>query len=500
MRLYSDAELAQILDQDIFRQISAAADRLGVECYVVGGYVRDLFLERPSKDIDVVVVGSGISVAEELQRSIRQRAHLSVFRNFGTAQLKVFGPAEGQETEVEFVGARRESYSHDSRKPIVEDGTLEDDQNRRDFTINAMAICLNQSRFGELVDPFDGIYDLEDGIIRTPLDPDITFSDDPLRMLRCVRFATQLGFYIEDDTFEALQRNAHRLEIISGERVQDELNKIIMAPHPSTGFDYLYRSGLLELILPELTALDMVETRNGRAHKNNYYHTLEVLENVVQRQQARKETQGDGATHDNDLWLRWAALLHDIGKPKSKRWEVPQGWTLHNHNFLGAKMVPQIFRRLKLPMDAKMKYVQKLVDLHMRPIVIADEEVTDSAVRRLVNDAGDDIDDLMLLCEADITSKNQVRKQKFLDNFRLVREKIIDLQERDYKRLLQPVIDGNEIMQMFNLKPSREVGALKQALKDAVLDNRVPNEREPLMQLLLEKARKMGFDVSSVHV
>ncbi len=500
MRLYSDAELAQILDQDIFRQISAAADRLGVECYVVGGYVRDLFLERPSKDIDVVVVGSGISVAEELQRSIRQRAHLSVFRNFGTAQLKVFGPAEGQETEVEFVGARRESYSHDSRKPIVEDGTLEDDQNRRDFTINAMAICLNQSRFGELVDPFNGIYDLEDGIIRTPLDPDITFSDDPLRMLRCVRFATQLGFYIEDDTFEALQRNAHRLEIISGERVQDELNKIIMAPHPSTGFDYLYRSGLLELILPELTALDMVETRNGRAHKNNYYHTLEVLENVVQRQQARKETQEDGATHDNDLWLRWAALLHDIGKPKSKRWEVPQGWTFHNHNFLGAKMVPQIFRRLKLPMDAKMKYVQKLVDLHMRPIVIADEEVTDSAVRRLVNDAGDDIDDLMLLCEADITSKNQVRKQKFLDNFRLVREKIIDLQERDYKRLLQPVIDGNEIMQMFNLKPSREVGALKQALKDAVLDNRVPNEREPLMQLLLEKARKMGFDVSSVHV
>ena len=471
MRLYSDAELAQILDQDIFRQISAAADRLGVECYVVGGYVRDLFLERPSKDIDVVVVGSGISVAEELQRSIRQRAHLSVFRNFGTAQLKVFGPAEGQETEVEFVGARRESYSHDSRKPIVEDGTLEDDQNRRDFTINAMAICLNQSRFGELVDPFNGIYDLEDGIIRTPLDPDITFSDDPLRMLRCVRFATQLGFYIEDDTFEALQRNAHRLEIISGERVQDELNKIIMAPHPSTGFDYLYRSGLLELILPELTALDMVETRNGRAHKNNYYHTLEVLENVVQRQQARKETQEDGATHDNDLWLRWAALLHDIGKPKSKRWEVPQGWTFHNHNFLGAKMVPQIFRRLKLPMDAKMKYVQKLVDLHMRPIVIADEEVTDSAVRRLVNDAGDDIDDLMLLCEADITSKNQVRKQKFLDNFRLVREKIIDLQERDYKRLLQPVIDGNEIMQIFNLKPSREVGALKQALKDAVLES-----------------------------
>ncbi|MBQ7472068.1 MAG: HD domain-containing protein [Prevotella sp.] len=496
MRMLSDADLAQILDQDIFHQISEAADALDMECYVVGGYVRDLFLERPSKDIDVVVVGSGIRVAEELKQRYGRRAHLSVFRNFGTAQLKVRGSRGEADAEVEFVGARRESYSHDSRKPIVEDGTLEDDQNRRDFTINALAVCLNKDRFGELVDPFDGIYDLEDGIIRTPLDPDITFSDDPLRMMRCVRFATQLNFYIEDETFDALQRNADRLKIISGERIQDELNKIIMAPHPSTGFDYLYRAGLLPLILPELTALDIVETRNGRAHKNNYYHTLEVLENVVKGKEKAPSGSPNGEGN-MELWLRWAAILHDIGKPKSKRWEPLQGWTFHNHNYLGAKMVPQIFRRLKLPMDAKMRYVQKLVDLHMRPIVIADEEVTDSAVRRLVNDAGDDIDDLMRLCEADITSKNQERKQRFLDNFRLVREKIADLKERDYKRLLQPVIDGNEIMEMFHLTPCPAVGTLKQTLKDAVLDNRVPNEREPLMQLLMKKAKEMGMEVKS---
>ena len=475
MKIYTDKELAKILDKKIFHEIGDVADSLGLECYVVGGYVRDIFLESPSKDIDVVVVGSGIKVAEELKHRIGRKAHLSVFRNFGTAQVKIVSQKE--EIEVEFVGARRESYSHDSRKPIVEDGTLEDDQNRRDFTINALAICLNRERFGELVDPFDGIYDMEDGIIRTPLDPDITFSDDPLRMMRCVRFATQLGFYIEEETFDALRRNAYRLDIISGERISDELNKIMLAHHPSTGFDYLYRAGLLERILPELVALDNVDVRNGRAHKNNYLHTLEVLENVVKN--------GGG------LWLRWAALLHDIGKPKSKRWDNQTGWTFHNHNYLGAKMVPNIFRRLKLPMDMKMKYVQKLVDMHMRPIVIADEEVTDSAVRRLVNDAGDDIDDLMLLCEADITSKNQVRKARFLENFRLVREKISDLKERDFKRLLQPVIDGNEIMEMFHLKPSREVGILKQTLKDAVLDNRIPNEREPLMQLLMEKAHEM---------
>ena len=473
MRDLSDAELAQLLDKDIFHHISNAADKLGLECYVVGGYVRDLFLERPSNDIDVVVVGSGIQVASELKAILGKKAHLSVFRNFGTAQVKY------KHTEVEFVGARRESYSHDSRKPVVEDGTLEDDQNRRDFAINALAVCLNKARFGELVDPFGGVDDLWDGIIRTPLDPDVTFSDDPLRMMRCVRFATQLNFFIDDETFEALERNAERIKIISGERIEEELNKIMMTPTPSKGFIDLYRCGLLQIILPELVALDVVETRNGRAHKNNFYHTLEVLDNICK--------------HTDNLWLRWSALLHDVGKAKCKRWDSVAGWTFHNHNYVGAKMVPNIFRRLKLPMDSKMKYVQKQVDLHMRPIVIADEEVTDSAVRRLMNDAGEDIDDLMTLCEADITSKNVARKQRFLDNFRIVREKLKDLKERDYKRLLQPCIDGNEIMEMFHLKPSREVGVLKQTLKDAVLDNKVANEREPLMELLRNKASELGL-------
>ena len=473
MKIYSDEELAKLLDKDIFHLISSVADDLGLECYVVGGYVRDIFLERPSNDIDVVVVGSGIEVASALKQRLGRKAHLSVFRNFGTAQVKY------RDTEVEFVGARKESYSHDSRKPIVENGTLEDDQNRRDFTINAMAICLNKEYFGELVDPFYGIEDLEDGIIRTPLDPDITFSDDPLRMMRCVRFATQLRFMIEEETFDALVRNAERIKIVSGERIKDELNKIMMCPQPSRGIVDLYRCGLLQLILPELTALDVVETREGRAHKNNFYHTLEVLDNVSKK--------------SDNLWLRWAALLHDVGKPRSKRWDASAGWTFHNHNFIGAKMVPQIFRRMSLPLDMKMKYVKKLVDLHMRPIVIADEIVTDSAVRRLMNDAGDDIDDLMLLCEADITSKNEARKKMFLENFRMVREKLADLKERDYKRLLQPCIDGNEIMEMFQLQPCREVGALKQCLKDAVLDNKVENEREPLMQLLMQKAHDMGL-------
>ena len=475
MKLYSDEELAMILDQDIFHKISEAADHLGLECYVVGGYVRDIFLERPSNDIDVVVVGSGIALAEELKRMVGRNAHLSVFRNFGTAQVKF--RQKGKEYEVEFVGARKESYSHDSRKPVVENGTLEDDQNRRDFTINAMAICLNKYRFGELVDPFNGLADLEDGIIATPLEPGITFSDDPLRMMRCVRFATQLNFTIEDETFEALQRMADRIKIVSGERIKDELNKIILSPLPSRGFVDLQRCGLLNIILPELSALDIVEQKNGRAHKNNFYHTLEVLDNVSKR--------------SDDLWLRWAAIMHDIGKTKSKRWDPAIGWTFHNHNMIGAKMVPQIFRRLMLPMDMKMKFVQKLVDLHMRPIAIADDEVTDSAVRRLMNDAGEDIEELMILCEADITSKNEVRKKMFLENFRMVREKLADLKEKDYVRLLQPVIDGNEIMEMFHLKPSREVGVLKQYLKDAVLDNKVENEREPLMALLMEKAKQM---------
>lgn len=473
MKLFNNTELARILDQDIFHIISSIADKLGVECYVVGGYVRDIFLQRKSNDIDVVVVGSGIQIATELKNSLGKKAHVSIFRNFGTAQVKYKG------LEIEFVGARKESYTRGSRKPIVENGSLEDDQNRRDFTINALAICLNKARFGELVDPFDGIYDMEDGIIRTPLDPDITFSDDPLRMLRCIRFATQLNFFIEEETFDALERNAERIKIISGERIEEELNKIIMTSTPSKGFVDLHRCGLLQLILPELTSLDIVETRNGRAHKNNFYHTLEVLDNVSKK--------------SDNLWLRWAALLHDIGKPKSKRWDNNNGWTFHNHNFIGAKMVSDIFRRLKLPMDAKMKYVRKLVDLHMRPIVIADEIVTDSAVRRLINDAGDDIDDLMTLCEADITSKNEVRKKRFIENFRIVRSKLHDLKEKDYKRLLQPCIDGTEIMNMFGLKPSKEVGILKATLKDAVLDNRVPNEREPLMQLLMEKAEEMGL-------
>ena len=485
MKFLEKADLAQILNRDVFLKISDVADAMGVECYVVGGYVRDLFLERPTNDIDVVVVGSGIAVAEKLKERLGRRAHLSVFRNFGTAQLKYWERGSsvnvaGEEMILEFVGARKESYSHDSRNPIVEDGTLEDDQNRRDFTINAMAVCLNKERFGELVDPFDGIADMEDGIIRTPLDPDITFDDDPLRMMRCIRFATQLGFYIEDETFDAIRRNADRIRIISGERIQEELNKILLATFPSKGFYYLRESGLLDILLPELCALDVVETRNGKSHKNNYYHTLEVLENVA-------------VSGGKNLWLRWAALLHDIGKPKCKRWDSLQGWTFHNHNYVGAKMVANIFRRLKLPLDNKMKYVQKMVDLHMRPIAIADAEVTDSAVRRLLNDAGDDIDDLMLLCEADITSKNSQRKQMFLDNFRKVREKLEDLKQRDYKRLLQPCIDGNEIMEMFHLPPGKEVGILKQVMKDAVLDNQVANEREPLMKFLLEKARGMGF-------
>lgn len=410
MRDLSDADLANLLDKDIFHKISAAADKLGVECYVVGGYVRDLFLERPSNDIDVVVVGSGIEVAKELKDMLGKRAHLSVFKNFGTAQVKF------QDLEVEFVGARKESYSHDSRKPIVENGTLEDDQNRRDFTINALAVCLNSDRFGELVDPFYGIDDLFDGIIRTPLDPDITFSDDPLRMMRCIRFATQLNFMIEDETFDALVRDASRISIVSKERILDELNKIMLTRYPSKGFVDLQRAGLLQILLPELSALDIVEKRMGRAHKNNFYHTLEVVDNV--------------AAHSDKLWLRWAALFHDIGKTRSKQWDNQLGWTFHNHNIIGAKMIPGIFRRMKMPMGAEMKYVKKLVDLHMRPIAIADEEVTDSAVRRLLNDAGDDIDDLMTLCEADITSKNALRKQRFLDNFRIVREKLEELKER----------------------------------------------------------------------
>ena len=473
MKDWTTEELKAHFSTEIFKQISATADALQLECYVVGGYVRDLFLERPSKDIDVVVVGSGILMAETLGKRLGRGAHVAVFRNFGTAQLKYKG------TEVEFVGARRESYSHDSRKPVVEDGTLNDDQNRRDFTINALAVCLNADRLGELVDPFGGIDDLYDKTIRTPLDPDITFSDDPLRMMRCVRFAAQLGFYIDDETFEALERNKERIGIISRERIADELNKILLSPVPSKGFVELDRCGLLALIFPELVALQGVETRNGKAHKDNFYHTLEVLDNVSRASQ--------------NLWLRWAALLHDIAKPRTKRWEPKQGWTFHNHNYMGAKMIPDLFRRMKLPMNEKMKYVQKLVELHMRPIVIADEEVTDSAVRRLLFEAGDDIDDLMTLCEADITSKNQERKQRFLDNFRLVRQKLKDLEEKDRIRNFQPPVDGEEIMATFGLQPCREIGSLKSAIKDAILDGVIPNDHDSAYQFMLERARRMGL-------
>ena len=473
MKQISPDELRRLFDTRLFHLIGETADELSLECYVVGGYVRDLYLERPSKDIDVVVVGSGIKMAEALRKKLGRGAHVSIFRNFGTAQLK------WRDMEVEFVGARKESYTHDSRKPIVEDGTLEDDQNRRDFTINALAVCLNAERFGELTDPFDGLLDMEDRLICTPLDPDVTFSDDPLRMMRCVRFATQLNFYIEEETFESLTRNAERIKIISKERIIDELNKIIASPIPSKGFVELDRCGLLPLIFPELAALQGVEKMNGRAHKDNFYHTLEVLDNI--------------ARQTDNLWLRWAALLHDIGKPRTKRWDPRLGWTFHNHNFIGEKMIPNIFRNMKLPMNEKMKYVQKLVGLHMRPIVIADEEVTDSAVRRLLFEAGDDIDDLMMLCEADITSKNEMRKQRFLDNFRLVRVKLKDLEERDRIRNFQPPVDGEEIMRTFGLTPCAEVGALKSSIKDAILDGIIPNEHDAAYEYMMKKAKEMGL-------
>ena len=457
----------------IFSLISCTADELGLECYAVGGYVRDIFLNRPSKDIDIVVVGSGIEMAQAFGQKLGKGAHVAVFKNFGTAQVKY------HDTEVEFVGARKESYSHDSRKPVVEDGTLEDDQNRRDFTVNAMAVCLNKVRFGELVDPFGGLEDLKERTLRTPLDPDITFSDDPLRMMRCVRFASQLNFYIDDDTFRALERNRERIKIISRERIADELNKILLSRTPSKGFVELDRCGLLQLIFPELAALQGVEVRNGRGHKDNFYHTLEVVDNI--------------AKVSDSLWLRWAALLHDIGKPRTKRWDPRLGWTFHNHNFVGEKMVPDLFRRMKLPLNEKMKYVQKLVGLHMRPIVIADDVVTDSAVRRLLFEAGDDIDDLMMLCEADITSKNRERKQRFLDNFKLVRQKLKDLEEKDRVRNFQPPVDGAEIMRVFGLRPCREIGVLKSAIKDAILDGVIPNEHDAAFDFMLKQAEQMGL-------
>ncbi len=461
----------------ILKLVGNVADDLQRECYIVGGYVRDIFLERPSNDMDFVTVGSGIEVAKAVARHIGKRAHLAVFRTYGTAQVKT------RQWELEFVGARRESYRRDSRNPIVEDGTLDDDQKRRDFTINAMAICLNKARYGELLDPFDGIGDMERRIIRTPLDPDITFSDDPLRMMRAVRFATQLDFDIYPETFDAIRRNAKRIHIITRERIAEELMKIMRTPRPSRGWLLLDQSGLLPLIFPELAALKGIETVNGRGHKDNFMHTMQVLDNV--------------AAASDDVWLRWAALLHDVGKARTKRWDPQLGWTFHNHNFIGEKMVPKIFAKMRLPLNEQMKYVKKLVGLHMRPIALVEDEVTDSAVRRLLFDAGDDIDDLMTLCKADITSKNQIKVQRFRENFDLVKQKLVDIEEKDRVRNFQPPIDGEEIMQTFGLAPSRPVGYIKDAIKDAILDGIITNDYESAYRLMLDKANELG--ITPVH-
>ena len=461
----------------VMKLVGSVADELHRECYVVGGYVRDMFIGRPSNDLDFVTVGSGIEVARAVAHSLGKRAHLSVFKTFGTAQVKT------RQWELEFVGARRESYHRESRNPIVEDGTLEDDQKRRDFTINAMAICLNKDRYGELLDPFDGIGDLERRIIRTPLDPDITFSDDPLRMMRAVRFATQLGFDIYPETFEAIKRNAKRINIITRERIAEELMKIMRSASPSHGWKLLDQCGLLPLIFPELAALKGVETVNGRGHKDNFMHTLQVLDNV--------------AASSDDVWLRWAALLHDVGKARTKRWDPQQGWTFHNHNFIGEKMVPKIFAKMRLPLNEHMKYVKKLVGLHMRPIALVEEEVTDSAVRRLLFDAGDDIDDLMTLCKADITSKNQNKVQRFRENFDLVKQKLIDIEEKDRVRNFQPPIDGEEIMTTFGLAPSKPVGYIKDAIKDAILDGIITNDYTSAYRLMLDKAAELG--IAHIH-
>ncbi len=466
-------EIQLHLDKPIFKIISEAADEMKVECYLIGGQVRDFFLYRPSKDIDIVAVGKGIELAESVAKKMGKRTPITVFKNFGTAQIKHGG------YEIEFVGARKESYRYDSRKPIVEDGTLKEDQERRDFTINAMAFCLNKERYGELLDPFNGMQDLEDLIIRTPRDPSITFSDDPLRMMRAIRFASQLGFDIYPKTFDAIKENRERIKIVSMERVTDELNKIILSPKPSVGFVLLEKTGLLEIIFPELLALKGAETKDGVGHKDNFRHTLTVLDNI--------------SRNTDDLWLRWAALLHDIGKPATKRWDPRLGWTFHNHNFVGEKMVPRIFSRMKLPLNEKMKYTRKMVSLHMRPMQLVEEEVTDSAVRRLLFDAGDDIDDLMTLCEADITSKNPVKVRRFLNNFQIVRRKLKEIEEKDRVRNFQPPVDGNEIMEIFRLPPGKEVGQLKAAIKDAILDGVIPNERDAAYSFMLKKAEEMNL-------
>lgn len=459
------------LSGSLFDIISSSADKLQLETYVIGGYVRDLLLRRPSKDIDIVCVGSGIELAQEVANRLGKKAHVSFFKNFGTAQVKY------KDQEVEFVGARKESYQRDSRKPMVEDGSLQDDLNRRDFTINAMAICINANRYGELIDPFNGLIDLDEYRIQTPLDPDITFSDDPLRMLRAIRFASQLGFFIDPDTFDSIERNKERMSIISKERIIDELNKILLSPRPSFGLELLEQTGLLAIILPELVALKGIETKEGIGHKDNFSHTLKVIDNLAK-------------TSDN-LWLRWAALFHDIGKPKVKRFDNKSGWTFHGHEYKGAKLLKSIFQRMKLPTNEKLKYIEKLVSLHMRPIILADEEVTDSAIRRLLFDAGNDIDDLMLLCEADITSKNPEKVRKYLHNFGVVRQKLKEIEEKDRIRNFQPPIDGLEIMKMFNLPAGPKVGKLKSAIKEAILDGLISNEYEAAKEYLIKYEKRI---------
>ena len=490
------------IDIPILHLVGEEADRLGLECYVIGGWVRDLILHRHSKDIDIVVVGSGIVLAETVAKRLGKHTHLAVFKTYGTAQVK------HHDIELEFVGARRESYQHESRNPIVEDGTLEEDQNRRDFTINALAICLNQNRYGELLDPFGGIEDIEQQIIRTPLDPDITFSDDPLRMMRAIRFATQLDFNIYPETFNAICRNRERINIITKERIVDELNKIMLSPRPSKGWRLLDETGLLQLISPELAALKGIETKEGRGHKDVFYHTLQVLDNLAALQNEklqtdpygeaersngmRKEINGQMVNDQmvNILWLRWAALLHDIGKPRSKAWDPQAGWTFRNHNYIGAKMVPRIFKKMKLPLNEKMDYVVKMVDLHMRPINLIEDTVTDSAVRRLLFEAGDDIEDLMMLCDADITSRNAQKVERFHRNYELVRQKMVELEERDRIRNFQPPIKGDEIMQLLHLEPCSTVGELKNAIKEAILDGVIKNDYNEALAYLYKLAKE----------